>query len=131
MITIEEHEQLRNLAKGVVYKLRKKFRPDFMLSNVMACTDCLSEDSEKTPRLVGYDHNNGKKGNSYKTYKRYRCRSCGASMLQEELHNAFSNELLNLKLTDEKKDEFIGALRTVWKRDVRRLLIRSNVNLPF
>lgn len=128
MITIEEHEQLRNLAKGVVYKLRKKFRPDFMLSNVMACTDCLSEDSEKTPRLVGYDHNNGKKGNSYKTYKRYRCRSCGASMLQEELHNAFSNELLNLKLTDEKKDEFIGALRTVWKRDVRRLLIRSKAS---
>lgn len=128
MITIEEHEQLRDLARGVVYKPRKKFRPEFMLSNVMSCTECLADGKEKAPRLVGYDHNNGKKGNSYKEYKRYRCRSCGASMLQEELHNLFSDSLLSLRLTEDKKDEFIGALRVVWEQDVQKLIARSKAS---
>lgn len=77
MITKEQHDQLVALANGVVYKTRKKFRPEFLLSNLMECTDCLGGETEKAPRLVGYDHNNGKKGNSYKTYMRYRCRNCG------------------------------------------------------
>ncbi len=127
MINTEQHEQLKAIAEGVTYKPRKKFRPEFMLSNIMDCTECLESITEKAPRLVGYDHNNGKKGNSYKTYKRYRCRNCGSSFLQSELHETFSDELLQIRLSEKRKEEFIGALRKVWEHDTASVQSRSLV----
>lgn len=125
MITIEQHEQLKALADGIVYKPRKKFRSDFCLSNLMDCKECVGKDTSKAPRLVGYDHSNGKKGNSLKRYKRYRCRNCGLSMLQEELHETVSSELLSLEITPSLKDEFMGALRQVWDQDTSIVISRS------
>lgn len=125
MITEEEHERLCGLARGVVQKSHKKYRPEFCLSNQISCTDCLIKQGDKHPRLVGYDHNNGKKGNSRKCYRRYRCRSCGASILQEELHSLFSAELLNLQLDKSRKDELISAIRLVWEQDVQKSTIRT------
>lgn len=124
MITVEEHNHLKSLAQGAVYSPHKKFRSDFLLSNHMECTDCLQE-SAKHPRFVGYDHSNGKKGNSHKTYKRYRCRGCRSSFLQDELHAVFSEVLLQLRLSDSRKDEFMAALRTVWEQDTQRTITRS------
>lgn len=125
MITAEEHEQLKALADGVVYKQRKKFRSEFCLSNLMDCKECMGKDTLKAPRLVGYDHSNGKKGNSLKRYKRYRCRNCGLSMLQKELHRTVSDELLGLEIVPSRKDEFIGALRQVWEQDTSIVISRS------
>ena len=125
MITIEQHEQLKALADGIVYKPRKKFRSDFCLSNLMDCKECIGRETRKAPRLVGYDHSNGKKGNSLKRYKRYRCRNCGLSMLQEELHGTVSDELLGLEIVPSRKDEFIGALRQVWEQDASIVISRS------
>ena len=125
MITVQEHEKLRDIAKGIKYKPRKKFRSEFCLSNHMECTDCLEEGTAKPARLVGYDHNNGKPGRQRKFYRRYRCRGCGASLLQQELHSTFANELLNLKLVVAKKEEFMRALRQVWELDTERSVSKA------
>ena len=125
MVTVEQHEQLKALADGAVYKPRKKFNEEFRLSNIMECTDCLEEHAAGHPRIVGFNHSNGKKGNSRKTYKRYKCRSCGSMVLQEILHTELSNNLLQLRLSEEKKNEFIAALRAVWEQDTSVVASRS------
>ena len=125
MITNEQHEQLISLADGVVYTPRKKFTSEFCLSNLMECTDCLEEEKGDYPRIVGYNHNNGKTGNSRKHYKRYRCRACGSTVLQQQLHETLSNNLLALEISDTRKEEFMNALRAVWEQDTSILHSRS------
>lgn len=127
MINKEQHEQLTALADGVVYKPRKKFRSEFCLSNLMECTDCLAEGREGHSRIVGFVHNNGKKGDSRKYYKRYKCRTCGSLILQQELHNSVSENLLSLTISEERKEEFLAALRLVWEQDASILISRSVV----
>ena len=117
MITRAQHEQLLGIIKGVKYKPRKKFSSDFCLSNLIECTDCLENDNVKYPRLVGYNHSNGKPGDKRKHYKRYKCRGCGVSILRDELHEKISAELLNLFISNEMKEAFLGALRKVWERN--------------
>ena len=54
MITPEQHETLKQIAKGAVYRQRKQFNPDFPLSKIMECKEC-SEAGAEHPLLVGYD----------------------------------------------------------------------------
>ena len=37
----------------------------------------------------------------------------------------FSETLLDLRLSEDKKDEFMNALRTVWEQDTQRTITRS------
>ena len=116
MITPEQHETLKQIVKGVVYKHRKQFNPDFPLSKIMTCKECV-EAGAQHPLLVGYDHNNGKSGDKRKYYKRYRCRACNRNILREELHNQLSDTLLDLQLAQAKVKDFIAALRQVWEQE--------------
>lgn len=118
LITPEQHTLLLSIVSGVTYKKRKKFNPDFLLSNIIECTECFLEGLAKYPRLVGYIHNNGKQGSSRKFYYRYRCRGCKKNkILRDELHDAVSRELLSLTIVDEKRDDFIAGLRSVWQEN--------------
>ncbi len=110
MITPEQHEQLKSIVKGVEYKPRKQFNPEFRLSNLMNCKECHEANMDNC-RLVGYNHSNGK-GNYY---KRYKCRACGANILQPYLHQQLSDTLLSLELAQDKTKDFISALRKVWE----------------
>lgn len=125
MVTVEQHEQLKAIADGITYKPRKKFNAEFCLSNIMECTDCLKEHTEGHPRIVGFNHCNGKKGASCKTYKRYKCRACGSMILRDVLHSELSDNLLRLRLSDERKEEFLTALRVVWEQDASVTISRS------
>lgn len=116
MITPEQHETLKQIAKGAVYRQRKQFNPDFPLSKIMECKEC-SEAGAEHPLLVGYDHNNGKAGDKRKFYKRYRCRACNRNILRDELHNKLSDSLLDLELAKDRISDFIGALRHVWEQE--------------
>jgi DNA invertase Pin-like site-specific DNA recombinase len=116
MITKDQHETVLQIVSGVKHKRRHKVNPDFKLSNKIECTECLAV-NVKFPRLVGYAHHNGKVGNKRKFYRRYRCRNCGANILRDVLHEAVSKELLNVKIADEKLDDFLAALRAVWEED--------------
>ena len=116
MITLEQHESLKLIAKGAVYRHRKQFNPDFPLSKIMTCKEC-SEAGAAHPLLVGYDHNNGKAGDKRKYYKRYRCRACNRNILRDELHTKLSDSLLDLQLAQDRISDFIGALRHVWQEE--------------
>ena len=116
MITPEQHEQLKAMVKGVVHKPHKQFNPDFRLSKIMGCTDCMSEE-RKYPLLTGGVHHNGKPLDKRKYYNRYSCRGCKANIRQEELHEQVSNELLNLRLAEDKIQDFLAALRQVWEQE--------------
>ncbi len=116
MITPEQHESLKLIAKGAVYRHRKQFNPDFPLSKIMTCKEC-SEAGAEHPLLVGYDHNNGKAGDKRKYYKRYRCRACNRNMLREDLHKQLSDTLLDLKLSETRIKDFLAALRQVWEQE--------------
>lgn len=116
MITPEQHEILKRIVKGVVYKHRKQFNPDFPLSKIMTCKECLEAGADH-PLLVGYDHNNGKVGDKRKYYKRYRCRACNRNILKDELHQQLSDTLLDLQLAQAKIKDFIAALRQVWEQE--------------
>ena len=116
MITPEQHESLKLIAKGAVYRKRKQFNPDFPLSKIMACKEC-SEAGAAHPLLVGYDHNNGKAGDKRKFYKRYRCRACNRNMLREDLHGQLSDTLFDLKLSEKRIKDFLAALRQVWDQE--------------
>lgn len=116
MITPEQHETLKQIAKGAVYRQRKQFNPDFPLSKIMECKEC-SEAGAEHPLLVGYDHNNGKVGDKRKYYKRYRCRACNRNMLREDLHEQLSSTLLDLKLSETRIKDFLAALRQVWSQE--------------
>jgi site-specific DNA recombinase len=125
MITIDQHELILSIVLGIKYKKRKGFNPDFCLSNQIECTECAQEGA-KYPRLVGYVHNNGKLGDKRKFYSRYRCRSCGANILRDELHTRINNEILNIKLSEAKRDDFYTALRQVWRQDESMSISRVN-----
>lgn len=116
MITPEQHESLKMIAKGAVYRHRKQFNPDFPLSKIMTCKEC-SEAGAEHPLLVGYDHNNGKAGDKRKYYKRYRCRACNRNMLRADLHEQLSDTLLDLKLSETRIKDFLAALRQVWEQE--------------
>jgi DNA invertase Pin-like site-specific DNA recombinase len=116
MITPEQHESLKPIAKGAVPRQRKQFNPDFPLSKIMTCKECVEAGAEH-PLLVGYDHNNGKVGDKRKYYKRYRCRACNNNVLRSDLHEQLSDTLLDLKLSEPRTKDFLAALRQVWQQE--------------
>lgn len=123
MITEDQHEVMLQIVLGTKYKRRHKVNPDFKLSNKMECTECLEEDA-KFPRLVGYVHHNGKAGDKRKFYNRYKCRGCGANVLRDNLHKAVSEELLHVRIDEERRDDFLAALRSVWHEDESDSILR-------
>lgn len=111
MITPEQHEQLKNIVKGIVYKPHKQYNPEFPLSKIMTCKECL-EEGTKNPKIVGYVNHNGK-GNYY---KRYKCRVCKQNyMLRDELHGELGDILAGLRLAEAKVKDFLSGLRHVWE----------------
>lgn len=125
MLTKEQHERIVTIATGAKTKTPRKYSNEFCLSNRIECTECLASGDIKHPRLVGFNHNNGKKGDSRKFYQRYKCRGCGALILREELHSKVNEELLNLEFSDEYWSQFKEALRAVWKQDSQSLVTRT------
>lgn len=113
MITSEQHELLKNIVKGVVYTPHKQYNPEFPLSKIMTCKECL-EAGAKNPKIVGYVNNNGK-GNYY---QRYRCRACKKNyMLRDELHEELGDILAGLRLAEDKVKDFLSGLRHVWEQE--------------
>lgn len=113
MITKEQHELLKNIVKGVVYTPHKQYNPEFPLSKIMTCKECL-EEGAKNPKIVGYTNHNGR-GNSY---NRYKCRACKKNyMLRDELHSELGDILSSLRLAEDKVKDFLAELRHVWEQE--------------
>jgi site-specific DNA recombinase len=113
MITPEQHEQLKNIVKGVVYTPHKQYNPEFPLSKIMTCKECL-EEGAKNPKIVGYVNNNGR-GNYY---QRYRCRACKKNyILRDDLHDELGDILAGLRLAEAKVKDFLAGLRHVWEQE--------------
>jgi site-specific DNA recombinase len=127
MISVEEHNALVSLAlnKGKRFVINRN-NPDFPLTNEVECFSCLTE-QRQYPRLVGYNHNNGKPGDKRKFYQRYRCRSCSINVLRENLHDDISNELDRLSLTYEQKHKLMEHLRKSWRRFEKVLIEKAMV----
>jgi DNA invertase Pin-like site-specific DNA recombinase len=125
MITEEEHERLVEIVSGKGKKFtHNAHNPEFPLSNTMECRDCLTA-SRLHPRLVGYRHSNGKKGNSHKEYMRYKCRGCKRNILRDDLHTSLDERLLNLILPDDYKEQLKSSLRKVWRHTAEDNLQRK------
>lgn len=119
MITVAEHEALVAIVEGKGKRFTmNKHNPLFPFSNSMECVACLVAGA-KHPRLVGYLHNNGKVGNSRKTYLRYRCRGCKLNIRQDTLHAAF-NEYPLRKLEEAITERFgvtlNASLSKIWRQ---------------
>lgn len=119
MLTKAEHEALVAIVnnKGKKFILQKQ-NPLFPFTNSIECVKCLMA-GKKHPRLVGYVHSNGKKGNSRKAYKRYRCRSCNLSIRQEDLHRLFNDKPLHTlerAITEEFTVSLQSSLAKVWRQ---------------
>lgn len=113
MITKEQHAQLKDIVKGVVYTPHKQYNPEFPLSKIMTCKECL-EAGEKNPKIVGYTNHNGR-GNFY---HRYKCRTCKKNYtLRDELHGQLGDIFSSLKLADDKVKDFLAGLRHVWEQE--------------
>jgi DNA invertase Pin-like site-specific DNA recombinase len=115
MITLEEHAKI----VAIVNKTGRKFtvkrdNPLFPLNNLMSCIRC-GEDMTKQ-MLVGYTHNNGKKGNSFHKYNRYRCRSCNKSILRDKVHESLNEVLERLILPPEHYSQLKRSLRKAWSK---------------
>ncbi len=117
MITMQQHEQLKEIVSGKKKIPHKRFNPKYRLANLLGCTECLEDESARYPRLVGYDHHNGKQGDKRKTYEKYRCRSCNKEHKRQHVHSEIDKVLEPLMLTPEKRAEFLAALRTVWEQE--------------
>lgn len=116
MITIGQHEQLQEIVSGKKKFVRKQFNPKYRLSNLMDCNECIHNEQVRHPRLVGYDHNNGKQGTKRKVYESYRTRCCKVEFRREAVHHEVDTILEPLILEPERLEEFIAALRTVWQQ---------------
>lgn len=117
MITPDDHEIVKDIVSGKKKISHKQFNPKYPLSKIMGCMECELDKEARYPRITGYDHNNGKKGNSRKVYEKYRCRSCKKEHGRQEVHNGLSRILESIQLHPERRDEFIAALRQVWEKE--------------
>lgn len=128
MITPEQHQVILRIVDGKKKKfLRKRHNPKYPLSNVMECTDCLTVGG-KYPRLVGYDHSNGKKGNSRKVYEKYLCRSCKTEFKRQEVHQELSGLFSEVSLHEDDKERFMESLRATWRKNEEDT-VRHKANL--
>ena len=114
MVTKEEWEVANRIARGIKAKFTvKRHNPQFPLNGLL-CQECYFGANSKQGKFTGYEHSNGKKGNSLKRYQRYHCRNCGKSFLRDELHEEMSTFIDNVKLDDTHKQELIASLRKAW-----------------
>lgn len=133
LISSNEHEAIQMVVIGKKKIPHKQFNPEYRLSNIIECTDCIEEGKPQKARLTGYTHNNGKAGEKRKYYGRYRCRSCKKEQSSNALHDSLNQMLGPLLLAPEKQSEFIKALRKVWElentdntRYIKTLQMRLN-----
>lgn len=109
MITMDEWEELQLIVNNKMRKFqRKQHNPDFPLSNLFYCGDCLDK------KIVGCIHRNGK--NNW-IGKEYRCRGCGKSMKKAESHIWTDEFLDSIEMADNNTDDFKLALRKVWSEE--------------
>lgn len=130
MITKEEHDILVQIVKnkGKLFT-PKRDNPEFPLSNVAECRACVLAGC-KYPRVVGYWQGNGKK-NSFKRYRRYKCRcktcGCKLGLRQEALHQGVSEELAKLNLSPAQHDKLKQHFRRVWASHEKTLIERAYI----
>lgn len=117
MITIEQHELLKQIVSGKKKIPHKQFNPKYRMSNILGCTECSEDVQAQSPRMVGYNHNNGKPGDKRKVYEKYRCRSCQKEHKRSEVHDEISSHLTSTQLDPKRKKEFLAALRLVWEQE--------------
>ena len=118
MFTRDEHYRLKEIVNGVAKKFTKNKKENkyFGLSNVGICEACLSEG--KRGALTGYHHNNGKTGNSFKEYDRYRCRLCDKTILREIVHSKTDQFFDSVEFIEPKLDNLKKDITRVWKDEV-------------
>lgn len=117
MITPYEHDRIKEIVSGKKKFSRQQFNEHYRLSNLMECTECIVDETAKYPRLVGYNHHNGKQGDKRKFYEKYRCRACKKEHNRKLVHDGLNDILRPLQLVPEKQSEFIRALRQVWEQE--------------
>ncbi len=91
---------------------RKNGNPDFPLSNLVSCKNCVDD---SIGRFVGFKHSNGK--NKANIYERYRCRGCGKYLKKEELHADVQRQFNGRPISKEGIDDLLSALKSVWKAE--------------
>jgi hypothetical protein len=118
MFTKEEHERLSQIVsgKGKKFTVRKTENKFFGLNNVGVCEDCINTGLRAT--LVGYNHNNGKKGNSLKFYDRYRCRVCNKSRLRSVVHEGANKLFDGVEFIEPKVDSLKKDLKKAWREEM-------------
>lgn len=115
----DEYERLNEIVSGRPKKFTtQQYNPLFPASNIVECSDCVSENRHET-RLVGYRHHNNKPEHTRRWYERYRCRGCGKNILKSELHSQLDKIFDSTELIIDDKNMFIDAARKVWKEDVK------------
>lgn len=121
MITYDEHERLAAIAGGRGKKFTtKKYNPDFRVSNIVECAECL-EDGNKTAKLVGYRGHNNKPLRTRRFYDRYRCRGCGQNILKSKLHDGIDEVFDKTELALDSDGMFLASLKQAWKSEVANI----------
>ena len=123
LITKEQHHKLVKIMDGKLKNQsgpRKNGNPKYPANNITVCDNCLYR---KNGRFVGFDHTNGK---TSKIYERYRCRSCGLYLTLDEMHQGIMQQFRNNPITKEGRQEFLAALRIVWKQRIAQAQQETN-----
>ncbi|MGH7142257.1 MAG: recombinase family protein [Candidatus Saccharimonadales bacterium] len=114
LITKEQHYKLIKIMDGKAKNQsgpRENGNPKYP-ANGTVCDNCLNK---RNGRFVGFDHTNGK---SPKIYEKYRCRSCNRYLTRQEMHRGIVQQFKDNPITKEGREEFLAALRIVWKQRV-------------
>ncbi len=116
MITPDEHEQLKDIVRGVPKKFNRQIHnPDFQMSNLMECEGC-GQQEVVSNKFVGYRNHNGKRVDVRKYYEWYRSRCCNMGLKKVSVHGQMDDKLKPLKTNDEVRSELTEAMRIVWER---------------
>lgn len=114
LVSLDQHHELvriMDLKQKNQSGPRKNGNPDFPLSNLVSCKECVGS---TIGRFVGFRHSNGK--NKANIYERYRCRSCGKYLKKKELHNSIQDLFDTNSITEEGVSNITTALKSVWKQ---------------
>lgn len=114
MITREEHDQILQLfsKRKARTHIRKHYNPEFPMSKLLMCGDCLSD----VIRFTGAIKSNGYAKKTIKYYAKYRARCCKKEYHRADIHNAITQRLSEVDYTGEQRAAFIKALETVWRQ---------------
>ena len=122
MISLSEHLRIVEMVtkrKKNQSGPRKNGNPVFPLNTITLCEKCTAKEEmigrtgrKNRGKFVGFEHGNGR---TDKIYRRYRCRSCGHSILRDELHEEIKELLSAIDFTDLGRRYLEKALNRVWK----------------